>query len=70
MSFTTTSALGAVVPIEDVDYALTSMEDETLTSTATIRQVVSSDNGKRVHCGNGEAEVSRDVIVFRQGAFA
>ena len=70
VSFRTTSTLGATLPIEDVDYQLTDVKGDRLTSTATIHTVVSNDNGKRVYCGNGETEVSRDIIVARLGMFA
>ena len=71
VSFGTTSVAGSILHIGQITYELLDVSEEGFTSTATIQMVTTSDNGTRISCGNGQMDLSRDIIVVNMsGGFA
>ena len=63
----TGSSVGRVGSIAQLDFYLTEMSQERVVSTVVIEIIATSDNGIRIFCGNGQTELSRDVVVADTG---
>ena len=66
LTFRSTSTLGSTLTVLRVRYNITDLSDNTITSTATIQMVAISDNGTHIDCGDGETELSWDLIVANE----
>ena len=61
--FGSTNYLGSTIDHLGIIFKLTDLSDDTITSTATIKMIAISDSGTQIHCGDGETELSWNLIV-------
>ena len=70
LTFESTSPLGSTLTLFGIRYDLTDLSDNMITSTATIQMVAISDNGTQIHCGDGETELSWNLIVVNESGMS